>query len=146
MRHLPSGVSVRCTQERSQLMNRAIALEMLRAKLLVVKMEQKVATKDSPPLFLFLLSFRRGKTSTRGRVEKDRVCCHFLLGLKDPQKLKPNALASLMQPLQRLIFFPFHRHLFHLFLFLFRLTLSLSLLSLSSLSLSLSVSVSRQQP
>ena len=35
LRHLPSGLAVRCTQERSQLANRAIALKMLREKLLV---------------------------------------------------------------------------------------------------------------
>ena len=35
LRHLPTGLSVRCTQERSQLMNRAIALKILKEKLLV---------------------------------------------------------------------------------------------------------------
>jgi hypothetical protein len=77
MRHLPSGVSVRCTQERSQLMNRAIALETLRAKLLVVKMEQKVrGFQKNPPHFLCLSSFlwegeikptRKGRERERGK-------------------------------------------------------------------------------
>ncbi|NCJ05436.1 peptide chain release factor 2 [Synechococcales cyanobacterium C] len=39
--HLPTGVAVRCTQERSQLQNREKALAILKAKLLVIAQEQK---------------------------------------------------------------------------------------------------------
>jgi peptide chain release factor 2 len=44
LKHLPTGIQVKCTQERSQLQNRAIALKMLKEKLLVVRREQNVAT------------------------------------------------------------------------------------------------------
>lgn len=39
--HLPTGISVRCTQERSQLQNREKAMALLKAKLLVIAQEQK---------------------------------------------------------------------------------------------------------
>jgi peptide chain release factor 2 len=39
--HLPTGLAVRCTQERSQLQNKAKALTLLKAKLLVVAQEQR---------------------------------------------------------------------------------------------------------
>ncbi len=39
--HLPTGLSVRCTQERSQLQNREKALVILKAKLLVIAQEQR---------------------------------------------------------------------------------------------------------
>jgi peptide chain release factor 2 len=38
--HLPTGISVRCTQERSQLQNREKALAILMAKLLIIAQEQ----------------------------------------------------------------------------------------------------------
>lgn len=40
--HIPTGISVRCAQERSQLMNKSKALQMLKAKLLVIKEELRV--------------------------------------------------------------------------------------------------------
>ena len=43
MVHKPSGLVVRCAQERSQLMNRQRALALLKSKLLVVMQEQRVA-------------------------------------------------------------------------------------------------------
>lgn len=39
--HLPTGLAVRCTQERSQLQNREKALALLKAKLLVIAREQR---------------------------------------------------------------------------------------------------------
>jgi peptide chain release factor 2 len=39
--HLPTGLAVRCTQERSQLQNKEKALVILKAKLLVIAQEQK---------------------------------------------------------------------------------------------------------
>jgi peptide chain release factor 2 len=39
--HLPTGISVRCTQERSQLQNREKAMVILKAKLLIVAQEQR---------------------------------------------------------------------------------------------------------
>lgn len=41
--HLPTGLSVRCSQERSQLQNKEKALALLKAKLLVIAQEQKAA-------------------------------------------------------------------------------------------------------
>lgn len=43
MTHKPTGISVRCDQQRSQLQNRTKALAMIKAKLLVVAEEQRVA-------------------------------------------------------------------------------------------------------
>ncbi len=39
--HLPTGIAVRCTQERSQLQNKEKALVILKAKLLIVAQEQR---------------------------------------------------------------------------------------------------------
>ena len=39
--HLPTGIAVRCTQERSQLQNKEKALAILKGKLLIVLEEQK---------------------------------------------------------------------------------------------------------
>ncbi|MEL6228303.1 MAG: peptide chain release factor 2 [Cyanobacteria bacterium J06627_3] len=39
--HLPTGLSVRCTQERSQLQNKEKAMALLKAKLLVIAQEQQ---------------------------------------------------------------------------------------------------------
>lgn len=41
--HIPSGVMVRCTEERSQLANKTKALSRLKAKLLVIAVEQRAA-------------------------------------------------------------------------------------------------------
>jgi peptide chain release factor 2 len=43
IKHLPSGLNVKCTQERSQAMNKEIALQRLKAQLLVIAKEQRVA-------------------------------------------------------------------------------------------------------
>jgi peptide chain release factor 2 len=39
--HIPTGLAVRCTQERSQLQNKEKALAILKAKLLIVAQEQR---------------------------------------------------------------------------------------------------------
>jgi peptide chain release factor 2 len=39
--HLPTGISVRCTQERSQLQNREKAMAILKAKLMIIAQEQQ---------------------------------------------------------------------------------------------------------
>lgn len=40
--HIPSGIAVRCTQERSQLQNKEKALAILKGKLLVIAEEQRI--------------------------------------------------------------------------------------------------------
>ncbi len=40
--HLPSGLAVRCTEERSQLQNKERAMALLKAKLLVIAQEQRL--------------------------------------------------------------------------------------------------------
>ena len=39
--HLPTGISVRCTQERSQLQNKEKAMLLLKSKLLIIAKEQR---------------------------------------------------------------------------------------------------------
>jgi len=39
--HLPTGIAVKCQQERSQLQNKALALELLRSKLLALKQAER---------------------------------------------------------------------------------------------------------
>ena len=41
--HIPTGLFVRCTQERSQLQNKEKAMALLMAKLLVIAQEQRAA-------------------------------------------------------------------------------------------------------
>lgn len=43
IKHLPSGLNVKCTQERSQAMNKDIALKRLKAQLIAIAKEQRVA-------------------------------------------------------------------------------------------------------
>ena len=42
IKHLPSGLNVKCTQERSQAMNKDIAMQRLKAQLLAIAREQQV--------------------------------------------------------------------------------------------------------
>jgi peptide chain release factor 2 len=44
IKHIPSGLQVKCTQERSQSMNRDIAMKRLKGQLLAIANEQKVST------------------------------------------------------------------------------------------------------
>ncbi len=41
IRHIPTGIAVRCTEERSQLQNKEKALVILKAKLLIIAQEQR---------------------------------------------------------------------------------------------------------
>ena len=41
--HLPTGISIRCTQERSQLQNKEKAILLLKAKLLIIAKEQRAS-------------------------------------------------------------------------------------------------------
>jgi peptide chain release factor 2 len=43
VKHLPTGVAVKCTEQRTQLANRKTAITILKAKLLVIAQEQKAA-------------------------------------------------------------------------------------------------------
>lgn len=42
IKHIPTGISVKCTTERSQSMNRAEALQRIKEKLLVIAQEQEL--------------------------------------------------------------------------------------------------------
>ena len=42
IKHIPSGIAVKCTQERSQLMNKQLALSRLKAQLLAIAQEQQL--------------------------------------------------------------------------------------------------------
>ena len=42
IKHLPSGLAVKCTEERSQLMNKSLAMNRLKAQLLVIAQEQRL--------------------------------------------------------------------------------------------------------
>nr|AMK98474.1 plastid peptide chain release factor 2 [Trachydiscus minutus] len=46
VRHIPTGIVARCTEERSQLMNKKKALDMLKEKLMMIKAEQRVEELD----------------------------------------------------------------------------------------------------
>jgi len=41
--HVPTGIAVRCTQERSQLQNKDKAMALLKSKLMVIAVEQRAA-------------------------------------------------------------------------------------------------------
>jgi protein subunit release factor A len=58
--HTPTGLAVKCTQERTQMLNRAIAMDMLRAKLLVVLEEQQAKQVRTSVIPLSLLRWWGG--------------------------------------------------------------------------------------
>lgn len=47
IKHLPSGIAVKCTQERSQSMNKQLALSRLKAQLLAIAQEQQLQSINS---------------------------------------------------------------------------------------------------
>ncbi|MFB1482482.1 peptide chain release factor 1 [Corallococcus sp. RDP092CA] len=62
--HKPSGIVVKCQQEKSQTKNRAMAMRMLRAKLYEIEQERIRNERDS---------MRRGQVGTGDRSEKIRT-------------------------------------------------------------------------
>jgi peptide chain release factor 1 len=62
--HKPSGIVVKCQQEKSQTKNRAMAMKMLRAKLFEIEQEKQQNARDS---------LRRGQVGTGDRSEKIRT-------------------------------------------------------------------------
>jgi peptide chain release factor 1 len=64
LRHKPSGIVVKCQQEKSQTKNRAMAMKMLRAKLFELEQERLSSERDA---------LRRGHVGTGDRSEKIRT-------------------------------------------------------------------------
>ncbi len=62
--HKPTGVVVKCQQEKSQLKNRTMALKMLRAKLYEMEMEKQRSARDAT---------RKSQVGTGDRSEKIRT-------------------------------------------------------------------------
>jgi peptide chain release factor 1 len=62
--HRPSGIVVKCQQEKSQTKNRAMAMKMLRAKLFELEQERLATERDL---------LRRGQVGTGDRSEKIRT-------------------------------------------------------------------------
>jgi peptide chain release factor 1 len=64
LRHKPSGIVVKCQQEKSQTKNRAMAMKMLRAKLFEREQERLASEREA---------LRRGQVGTGDRSEKIRT-------------------------------------------------------------------------
>ena len=64
LKHIPSGIVVKCQQEKSQTKNRAQAMRMLRAKLFQVEEDRIRSERDS---------LRKGQVGTGDRSEKIRT-------------------------------------------------------------------------
>jgi peptide chain release factor 1 len=64
LKHLPTGIVVKCQQEKSQLKNRSQAMRMLRAKLYEMEQERIRSERDS---------MRKGQVGTGDRSEKIRT-------------------------------------------------------------------------
>ncbi|MFL5434155.1 MAG: peptide chain release factor-like protein, partial [Myxococcales bacterium] len=62
--HKPTGVVVKCQQEKSQLKNRAMALKMLRTKLYEMELERQQSARDAA---------RKSQVGTGDRSEKIRT-------------------------------------------------------------------------
>jgi peptide chain release factor 1 len=64
MTHKPTGVVVKCQQEKSQIKNRSMALKMLRAKLFEIETEKQRSARDAS---------RKSQVGTGDRSEKIRT-------------------------------------------------------------------------
>jgi peptide chain release factor 1 len=64
MTHKPTGVIVKCQQEKSQLKNRAMALKMMRAKLFELETEKQRSSREAA---------RKSQVGTGDRAEKIRT-------------------------------------------------------------------------
>ena len=64
MTHKPTGVIVKCQQEKSQIKNRAMALKMMRAKLYEIEQEKQRSARDAT---------RKSQVGTGDRSEKIRT-------------------------------------------------------------------------
>ena len=64
LKHIPTGIVVKCQQEKSQTKNRNMAMRMLRAKLYELEQERITSARDS---------LRRGQVGTGDRSEKIRT-------------------------------------------------------------------------
>ncbi|HSN15830.1 MAG TPA: peptide chain release factor 1 [Anaeromyxobacteraceae bacterium] len=64
MIHKPTGVIVKCQQEKSQIKNRAMALKMMRAKLYEIEIEKQRSARDAA---------RKSQVGTGDRSEKIRT-------------------------------------------------------------------------
>jgi peptide chain release factor 1 len=62
--HKPTGIRIFCTEERSQLQNRERAMQILRAKLYEIKLQEQQAE---------VTSMRRSQVGTGSRSEKIRT-------------------------------------------------------------------------
>jgi peptide chain release factor 1 len=62
--HKPSGIVVKCQQEKSQLKNRTMAMKMLRARLYEAEMEKQRSARDAA---------RKSQVGTGDRSEKIRT-------------------------------------------------------------------------
>ncbi|MBS2022764.1 MAG: peptide chain release factor 1 [Deltaproteobacteria bacterium] len=62
--HKPSGVVVKCQQEKSQLKNRAMAMKMLKTKLYEMELEKQMSARDAA---------RKSQVGTGDRSEKIRT-------------------------------------------------------------------------
>jgi peptide chain release factor 2 len=66
--HLPTGIVVTCQNERSQIQNRARAMEVLQAKLLEVRRQQEAAEMDALRGTHMSMSFGAGENKVRDYV------------------------------------------------------------------------------
>jgi peptide chain release factor 2 len=55
--HVPSGIIVRCQQERSQIKNRALAMKILKSRLFDLEMKRRLAEKDKAEAEKMVASF-----------------------------------------------------------------------------------------